>query len=216
MIAGRRHYGGRRASHKIPVELDVGAAGGALHTHRDGLAYDSEAHERAIGIKQREEFFNLSVTSHMATVAFDKHAAFCEDYVARVNKGVGELFRDGPSKNAMSIVQDLASIRQKHAPWVPADVLNGLKPFEEALWKVGINAGYVADVGDAHDRGDRIDEMYKIFSQVLGQPWQGTEQRSEVRIEQVLVYIQGVLGIEELHELRTTVVRRAIEGIRDA
>jgi hypothetical protein len=173
------------------------------------------AHERAIELKHQDQFFTVGVTSHMAMVAFDKHAAFCEEYVARVNSGFGELFRDGPSKNAMSIANDLVSIRQKHARWVPAEVLQTLKPFEDALWKVGTDAGYISDARSAPDRNARIDEMYRLFSQVLGHGWNDTKDRPEVRTDQVLLYIQGVLGIEELHHLRTQVVKKAVESVRN-
>jgi len=177
------------------------------------LFRDEAAHERALDLKQRDHFFNLSVTSHMAKVAFDKHAAFCEEYVARVNRGVGELFREGPSKNAMAIGQDLALIRQKHAPWVPAEVLERLKPFEEAVWKVGTTAVYLADAPGASDRHTCIDDMYKTFSQVLGFAYKDAEERPEIRIDQIILHMQFVLGVTELHRLRTAIVREAITSV---
>jgi hypothetical protein len=88
-------------------------------------------------LKQRDHFFNLSVTSHMATVAFDKHVAFCEEYVAQAYSAVKELFRDGPSQNAMKVAHDLGTIRQRYAPWVTADILKNLKPFEDAIFRIG-------------------------------------------------------------------------------
>src|SRR4051794_35049823 len=72
-------------------------------------------HEVQLALKQRDQSFNLSITSHMANVLFDKHVAFCEEYAARAHQCVRELFRDGPSENAMSIFQELTAIRQKHA-----------------------------------------------------------------------------------------------------
>ena len=176
---------------------------------------DDAAHGRALDLKQREHFFNLSVTSHMAKVAFDKHAAFCEEYVTRVNLGVRELFRDGPSKSAMAIGQDLTSIRQKHAPWVPAEVLEKLKPFEEAVWKVGTTAGYITDAPSASDHQARIDDMWKTFSQILNFAFRDAEQRPEIRVDQIILYMQAVLGIAELHRLRTAVVKQAIQIVEE-
>jgi hypothetical protein len=176
---------------------------------------DHTAHERQLELKECEHFFNLSVTSHMAQVAFDKHAAFCEEYVARVNEGVKELFRDGPSKKAMTIVQNLATIRQKHAPWVTGDVLEKLKPFESAVWGIGTSAGYVADALGAPDRPAHIEKMYNTFSQVLGIPWKDAGERPEVRVDLILRHLQEVLGISELTRLRNAVVKKAMQGFCD-
>jgi hypothetical protein len=153
--------------------------------------------------------------STVAQVAFDKHAAFCEEYVARVNKGVVELFRDGPSKNAMTMVQDLTTIRQKHAPWVTDDVLEKLKPFESAVWGVGTSAGYVADAPAPPDRQTHIEKMYNTFSQVLGIPWKDAGERPEVRVDQILRHLQEVLGISELTRLRNAVVKKAMQDFGD-
>jgi hypothetical protein len=177
------------------------------------LLRDREAHNRQLDLKQREQLFSLSVTSHMAQVAFDKHAAFCQDYVARVHKGVGELYRDGPSQHAITIVQDLAEIRQRHAPWVPPDVLERLKPFEEAVWEVGTSSLYVARAGEAPDRRKHVDKMHNTFSEVLGIPSDDVKGRPEVRVDLILAQLQDVLGIRELSRLRAAVIKNAMQNL---
>ncbi len=179
------------------------------------LLRDRAAHERRLELGEREWLFSLSVTSHMAQVAFGKHAAFCEEYVARVNKGVGELYRDGPSKNALTIVLELAEIRQKHAPWVPPDVLERLKPFEGAVWEVGTSGQYLDNAGGVPDRVARVDKMHNTFSQVLGIPPDDADERPEVRIDYILAHLQDVLGVKELSRLRAAVVRNAMRSLDD-
>lgn len=166
---------------------------------------DHEAYNRQIELQGRDHFFNLSITSHMADVTFDKHVAFSEEYLKRVHDGVGEMFRDGPSKDARKIATDLSVIHRKHAPWVTADMLEKLKPFEDALWKIGINAMI--------DDPKRIDEMYALFSEVLGIKWRDNKDKPESRADQILFHLQDVLGITELTRLRRAVVKNAMRSL---
>ena len=179
------------------------------------LLRDHASHERQLELREREQLFSLSVTSHMAQIAFDKHAAFCEEYVARVNKGVIELYRDGPSEKATTIVFELSNIRQKHAPWIPPDVLERLKPFEGAIWDVGISSKFLGEAGEVPDRAARVVKMHKTFSQVLGIPLSAAEERPEVRVDHILAHLQDVLGIKELSKLRAAVVRNAMRSLDD-
>lgn len=176
---------------------------------------EDAAHKRELELKQREQFFRLSVTSHMAQVAFDKHAAFCEEYIGRVQRGIQELYRDGPSKNAASIAVELSEIRQKHAPWVPPDVLERLKPFERAIWDIGISAGYLSDAGPSSDRAITVKQMHKTFAQVLGIPFDDTEERADIRVDQILGQLQDALGIRELSLLRVSVVKEAMRALTE-
>ncbi|MGD0698164.1 MAG: hypothetical protein ABSB82_25400 [Terriglobia bacterium] len=67
------------------------------------------AHQHRLEEGSAENAFILSATSHMAEKAFDKHVEFCEKYVAKANEGLGILFREGPTKNALTIARDLDS-----------------------------------------------------------------------------------------------------------
>jgi hypothetical protein len=83
---------------------------------------EDAAHRRQIELEHQKQFFGLTVTSHMASVAFDKHVAFCEEYIARVNHGVKDMVVQGPSREALAFSRQLLEIRVKHAPWVSPDI----------------------------------------------------------------------------------------------
>jgi hypothetical protein len=168
-------------------------------------------HEMQFALKQRDQSFNLSITSHMANVLFDKHVAFCEEYAARAHQCVRELFRDGPSENAMSIFQELTAIRQKHAPWVTADILEKLKPFEEAVWNIGYGSKY-ADVLDTPSHCTHTKNINALLN-IIGQQVKDGEVKPEIRADQVLIYLQDALRISELARLRSVVVRKAMQDV---
>lgn len=46
------------------------------------IVRDQAAHERALNLQEKQQLFNLGVTSHMANVAFDRHVQFSEKYIS--------------------------------------------------------------------------------------------------------------------------------------
>lgn len=85
---------------------------GALFLALYQIVRDQAAHERALELQVKQQLFNLSVASHMATVAFDKHVQFSEQYLARMQQGLTELFQNGPTKESLKFCGDLADIRR--------------------------------------------------------------------------------------------------------
>jgi len=57
---------------------------------------DMIAHERALWIIEAQRSFSIGATSHLAEVAFDKYALFCEEYIAEMFRTLATLTRDGP------------------------------------------------------------------------------------------------------------------------
>lgn len=162
----------------------------------------------------------------MATVAFDKHAAFCEEYVARVIKAMGELHDLGPSKNAYKIAHELVQLRQKHAPWVAASVIERLRPFEDALWSIGTTAMHLDRNPSPRNAGTYYDTMYDKWTDILGidRP-QATnsvvdesekEKKSQIQANEVIAHLQDALGITELTQLRVAVIKGALLGADEA
>jgi hypothetical protein len=177
--------------------------------------------ETQLLLKQRDQSFNLSVTSHMATVAFNKHLDFCEEYAQRVNKGLSDLLASGPSPDAMTIAEELKLIRQKHAPWVTNDITEKLKPFELALLQVGTSARINQNMGGfIAERSNYINEMYITFCQVTGADVTDirgvpVEQKPEIQVNRMFGHLQDVLGISELATLRSIVLKRAMQERED-
>lgn len=135
----------------------VGALVAALYQ----LLRDSTAHERALELQEANQAFTLGVSSHMANVAFDKHAAFAEEYMSCVTARLPELFQAGPTVTAMGIADDLQSIRAKHSAWLDEELENRLLPFERALRRLGADAGTAASMtGDAR-RAFYVNRMWE-------------------------------------------------------
>ncbi|MBI4795496.1 MAG: hypothetical protein HY790_06595 [Deltaproteobacteria bacterium] len=59
---------------------------GALFVALFQLFRDEAAFEKQRALQADQQYFQIGATSHMANVAFDKHAAFSEEYIAQVNE----------------------------------------------------------------------------------------------------------------------------------
>jgi hypothetical protein len=162
-------------------------------------------------LKRQEQSFNLSITSHMANVAFDKHIAFCEEYAQCAIQCVDKLFKVDSADNTLLTFGELAQIRQKYAPWVPSNVIQNLLPFEGALFQV--NSKYVLLQNNASfsDKAAVSKEMLSTFSQIIGMPSADENGNSEIAIQYILTYLQNILGISEITQLRSIFVKRAIQ-----
>ena len=59
---------------------------------------DDRAHERELELQSKQQDFALGTASHMATVAYDKHVAFGEEYMERVQSGFQQLMNRGKKR----------------------------------------------------------------------------------------------------------------------
>lgn len=165
---------------------------------------DYTAHERALELLSRQQDFALGTASHMAEVAYDKHVAFCEEYMARVQDGFQELFREGATKNASNIGGDLVRIRIKHAAWLTTKLEEELKPFEMGLITMGAK-NYQLEVSElpvGEQRTKLVEEIYKIFGLILGHGKPETEEESLLHMQKPIDNIRKILGIDTLMALR--------------
>jgi len=138
----------------------------------------------------------------MAEVAYNKHVTFCEEYIERVEKGRQELFRDGLSRNSINIGHELVNIRQKHSPWLTKEIEDSLKPFEQALIKIGAQEGLLESVPVSQQRSEIVKEVYKSFGLVLGHEKPLNEDEANLHIDKVIEKIRDILGINILTKLR--------------
>lgn len=166
-------------------------------------------------LSESEQRFSLAAGSHMASVAFDKHVAFCEDYVAEVLSALRTLFREGPTQEALDHSDRLLHIKQKYVLWITRDVEARLEPFERALRRIGANdrAERLFPEGEGHM--GRMQETYRQFAEVLGTEHMGTEWEGEpitdvAAVSRVVAQLRDILGVEELTRLRAAIVRNAL------
>ncbi|MFI5089769.1 MAG: hypothetical protein ACHP7P_06900 [Terriglobales bacterium] len=171
---------------------------------------DHLAHQRAVFLLEAQNAFSMGATSHMANVAFEKHVGFCEEYVQEMFKALSTLFREGPTEDVLRHATALYKVREKWALWLTANIETELDRFENAIQKIGAHAHLLDASLNANERHERIAEMYALFAEVVGLgKWEDAPISEERAVKTVIVKLRKVLGIEELTDLRTELVRRS-------
>lgn len=174
---------------------------------------DRIAHERSLLVLEAQNSFSIGATSHMAIVAFDKHVMFCEEYVAEMFETLTTLFQEGPTEKALAHASKLYEIRKKCAVWLTPKVQTELEPFEKALREIGAHA-HVAEVTGEQAS---IEKMFSVFAQVMGfENWEGVPLTKDLAVTTVIGKLRQVLGIEELTDLRSALVSRALDHLKKA
>lgn len=186
---------------------------GALFVLLIQIWRDSNAHERALEIQNKQADYALGTASHMANVVYDKQVVFCEEYISRVQLGFQELLRDGPSKNSMNIGRELVNIRQKHSTWLTKEIEEKLIPFEQGLIKIGAHESVIDRLPPDERRIKMIDEIYNTFGYILGHEKPKTKEEEALAISMVIEHLRDVLGIKILTELRLEIANFALKRI---
>ena len=173
---------------------------------------DERAHERQTDLQSRQQDFAFLPASHMASVAYDKHVRFCEEYLEAVNKAVFELWRDGPNEKALQNAYSLRDIRDRHTAWLTRDIEEKLFPIEEALRKIGAGSHVLAHVAWESQRSQIVNDVYGAFGRITES---GKEnQGSAAAVTSITDSLRELLGIKELTELRTEVTKFARARLR--
>lgn len=153
-------------------------------------------------LQNKQQDFILGTASHMAEVAYNKHVEFCEAYLKRVEKGRHELLSQGPSKSTIDFGRELVDIRQANSPWLTKEIEDSLKPFEQALIKIGAKNKLLESIPVGKQRSNIVGEVYKAFGLVLGHDEPLNEEEASICIDKVIEHIREVLGINILTKLR--------------
>lgn len=181
------------------------------------LVRDSTAHERAVWLKRDEQHFAIGVTSHMANVVFDKHVVFCEAYITKVQETVTALLRNGPTGDALNWAVALRVVRQQHEAWITTAMAERLEAFEGVLRKMGAEAHTVDRSGGVPELPDSMrrqrDNIDMRFRQLLPDLFGEDVDRQGASAAAIIQHARDILGIEQLVEMRSEIIRRAHEGI---
>jgi len=173
---------------------------------------DQAAHERAVELQERQELFHLGVTSHMANVAFDRHVQFSEQYIARMQQGLTELFRTGPPGESLKFCSELIDIRLSFRAWITEDVEAKVMPFENALRQMGARKFALEGLAPGPERTRVVNEMYQVFANVTGVKGEG-EVDETLAPRRIITHLQDLLGVQQLGRLRRAVVQAAIDAL---
>lgn len=188
----------------------IGALVGALFQ----IARDSAAFEKHKHLQTDQQVFSLGASSHMSTVAFDKHVSFCEAYLSEVHETIGVLFHEGPTEKAMECAYKLFALKRKYAAWIPKSVALKLEPFENAINEIGVKTHLVSALGaeSGEARSNALDESYNVFANVMGMEKlkeDAPDHKEELAVENVKERVREILGINELFEIRNFIIKRA-------
>jgi hypothetical protein len=171
---------------------------------------DQLAHERAKELQERQHVFILGAASHMAEVAFNKHVQFAEQYLSRMDRGILDLFREGPPGPSATILSDLTEIRHSHGIWMTSEIEEKLKPFEQALAKMSSLGIRLQATKPGAERGPYVDEMFNVFSDILKLNREG-EVNEEIAHSTIVSHLRRLLGVEELSRMRAAITQTATD-----
>jgi len=180
---------------------------------------DRAAFERQDYLQRQQQIFNLGATSHMANVAFDKHAEFCEKYMSEVHQTVTDLVKRGPNaEEADKHLANLIELKRQYAAWVPKDIALQLEPFEDAISEMSAFSHLANNLrgGATADRAEAIKAMNDIYHSVLEVTNKKvTEENKDIAIEEVKERIRAILEINELTKMRKMIISGAIKFLED-
>jgi hypothetical protein len=142
-------------------------------------------HQRSVLLAEMQNAFSMGTSSHMATVAFDKHIGFCEEYVDAVSSVLRISGQQRVAANPLDVT-NLTRIRQKWALWLTDDIENKLDQFEDLILRVP-------------------------FEAPVSQPDGTLAPTAEATIRSVIADLRKVLATEELTALRSELAGRSIK-----
>lgn len=183
------------------------------------LMRDQAAYEKQLYLQERQFQFSIGAASHMANVAFDRHAEFCEKYIAEVHAAARTLFKEGDSPAALDHAWNLHRLREEAAVWLTDSIDQDLGEFEQALRELGANAHFIQKTtGDerySHQRSMRIDQNFDEMRRILGLGGNKGDEISELSaIEALKKRVRRILSVEELTKIREYLVENANAVIR--
>jgi hypothetical protein len=189
------------------------------------ILLDEASYQRELSkleISQQHELFKigsqnnfaLAVSSHMANVAFDKHAEFSEKYAKKTHEALLLLFMKGPTEQALDMAAQLYMIRREFTVWLTSDNDIKLGSFEKALREIGAGAR-LENAGVRSDAEGGSQYLYKKFAEVMGfGEWNNEDLAEDRALLKIIQHLRSVLGTEELAKLRLDLTGKAVTGLK--
>ena len=164
-------------------------------------------------LQEKNNDFVLGAGAHMSELVYKKHASFCQKYINRIEEGRVELYQMGPSKGALKIGHDLVTIRKKYSAWLTKNIEQQLKPFENALIKIGVDEHYLEhlEVGDKRSRV--VNASHELFRLILGIKNVESEVDADIHIDKMIEVIRDILGVSTLTDLRIEITKSALNRL---
>ena len=180
--------------------------GGIFNFLRDELI-----HERQLSLQKEQNYYTLSISSHMANVAFNKHVDFCEKYAAKIRKFLVDIFVEEPSIKIADYSDQLKQIRIDYCLWVTPEIVDNLLPFELNLLVLGIDSHNILTLKDTSASSAERLKIYADKRKILG--LEKDEKLGVENVETIISKLQKILGINELTKLRQKVLSEAMKTL---
>jgi hypothetical protein len=163
----------------VVVSLSGSAISGSLAAGLINFLIERKKAQQSKELQETQNAFSVGATSHMATVAFNKHICFCEAYGKEVSKALQSLAHETTSEEPLD-VGSLSRIRQDWALWLTNEIDSWLEQYERRITQLGGEApSYDAE-------GDRV--------------------RNDSGVRMAIAFLRGVLHTEELTALRNELI----------
>lgn len=176
------------------------------------LMRDEAAFERNKRIQNLQQSFGLGASSHMANKVFDKHVEFCEKYLSEVQKIADQLFREGPTKEAVNLGNGLYRLKLEYAAWLTDEISDSLFPFEQALRELGSKQGFIESTSGvdqyAAARQEKIPQVHNEYLEILNLD-NSSDPDPDVAVASVIRKARSILDLDELVWLRKQIIAQA-------
>ena len=167
----------------------------------------------AVQMEEAKNRFTVGAMSHMAVVAFDKHVEFCEEYSKAVRAALLNMLKKGPHEDVLKDAGTLTQLREKWSLWLSPEIERQLTDFEGAVRTIGAQGWLLRNLGPNENRSEAIKRAYGTFAAVMGwEEWRGEPVTKDLEADRVFEGLQKVLGIGQLTQLRSDLMKSAMTG----
>jgi hypothetical protein len=200
---------------------------------------DERKHGQQLERQANDHGFAVASASHMAEVVFDRFVIFAEAYDRALTELLSHMFQQGPSIKTEEKLHALRAVRAEHHLWISTTVSARLDTFEGKVRDM-ILATHMYDsmqqsrrvmaIGAVGDEawGDRLmghfDKAHDLWQEILhmGKPRlrEGEAADAEVTAQNqaegymlVVAAFRESIGVEQLTQLRDSVLKRALSNL---
>ncbi len=178
----------------------------AMLTLVGDVLLESVRHHLALDLQRRDQSFSLAFATRAAEITFERHLAFCDEYVGLVLAAFRDLQAHGtPAAVTGRYADKLRAIRDKYGVVLTSQVEDQLVDVEKLLRAVEAGEETFRALPVGKDRTAIVRETHEALKALVGTPNPGRSNDSA--LHGVLSALRELLGVEQLTRLRVHAVR---------
>jgi len=169
------------------------------------LIRDETAYRDARAILSDQQRFALSVTSHMADIAFDKHVELCEEFIKELFTTL-QCLMDDPQNHSVALTRAnlTGDVIRKYALWTTPELQLQLEQFEKAVRHVSTE-GFMAEKNPGIESRHRVVEL--VLALVDPTSDDPKKETKRLAYKELIDTARQILGVKELTALRQSVLK---------